>query len=119
MTIPRMTQADVVRVGMMLGGSLPSNVPSKEPSTNRPFGFAARQPEGNRKAGPQGTEGAPGAAELPPEVARILALFLAGKSIPEIVQEVYALGSNAGRAYMERRTDVEKAIRVALAQRAV
>ena len=117
--IPHCTPADMVRVGELLRGAEPSKVPSTMPSTDRPFGFAARQPEGSRKATPQGTEGRPGVAELSADVARIRALFVAGKSRPEIVKEIWKLDSNAGRSYIEKRTEVERAIRAALAQRAV
>ncbi|MDW8214370.1 MAG: hypothetical protein RMJ55_12495 [Roseiflexaceae bacterium] len=51
---------------------------------------------------------------LSPEEARIAALFVSGKSIPEIVMEVYHISSTGGRAYQSRRTEVEAAIRKAL-----
>ena len=112
--IPQMTAADLVTIGARLGGEAPSNVPSALPSTARPFGFAGRQPEGNRKANTEGTEGRPSAAERPAEHARIVALFVAGKTIPEIVKEVFHLDSNGGRAYVERRQLVEDVIRQAI-----
>ena len=112
--IPHCTPLDIERVGGLLGTAQPSKVPSKVPSSDRPFGFATRQPEGSRKAATQGTEGRPGVAELSADVARIRALFVAGKSIPEIVKEIWKIDSNAGRAYIEKRAAVEQALRAAL-----
>ncbi|MBK9711580.1 MAG: hypothetical protein IPO81_09690 [Kouleothrix sp.] len=108
--IPRMTAADLVAVGAQLG----SEAPSKAPSNDRPFGFVGRQMEGRWKAKLEGTEGRPGAAERPAEHARIVALFVAGKTIPEIVKEVFSLDSNGGRAYVEKRQLVEEVIRQAI-----
>jgi len=111
--IPNTTAADVARVGLILAGSEPSKLPSNVPSASvNSFGFG-RLAEGNRKVNAEGTEGRPGAAEQPAEAARVLALFLAGKSIPEIVKAVYGLDSNGGRAYVEKRTQVEIIIRSA------
>ena len=109
--VPNTTAADVERVGALLGGLV-------EPSANgMAFGFG-RLAEGNRKATPEGTEGRPSAEKPTIEAARIVALFLDGKSVPEIVKEVFQLDSNGGRAYVTARATVEQTIRQALAVRA-
>ena len=59
-------------------------------------------------------EGRPGAEKPTSEAARIVALFVAGKTIPEIVKEVFGFDSNAGRAYVAARLQVETTIRAAL-----
>lgn len=114
--VPNTTGADVERVGALLGGLVePSRVPSPNLTDQAmPFGFG-RLAEGTRKATPEGTEGRPSAEKLTSEAARIVALFLAGKSVPEIVKEVFQLDSNGGRAYVAARATVEQAIRQAVA----
>ena len=117
--VPNTTGADVERVGALLGGLVePSRVPSPNLTDQAmPFGFG-RLAEGTRKATPEGTEGRPSAEKLTSEAARIVALFLAGKSVPEIVKEVFQLDSNGGRAYVAARATVEQAIRQAVARAA-
>jgi hypothetical protein len=114
--MPHMTPADMAAVGELLAGGS-----STSAAGDRAFGFRPRPAEVNGKStGSQFTpigdrlSAAPGSAASPPEERRILDLFLHGKSIPEIVAEVY--GAVGGRRYQEARDLVERVIRRALVE---
>jgi len=74
-----------------------------QPSPSLPTALPATFGEGNRKA----------AGRLEPEGRdrRVLDLFMAGASVPEIVQTTYQLSSNDGRRYIAARDQVEAVIR--------
>lgn len=112
--IPRMTAADLVAIGEQLGGK----AASEPPETGRHFGFAPSPPkakinrnESDRESGVN-RDGMPSAA--PADLARVIALFRAGKSIGEIVREIY--GALSGTPYNQARAEVERMIRQALAE---
>jgi hypothetical protein len=115
--IPRMVIADIAEVGQRLGGgTYPAGI-GGELAADRQFGFRAatsRQPPGNQSAiNAELTSSASERAQLDPESARIVALFLQGLGIPEITREVF--GVSTGRAYTEARARVEQILRAALA----
>ena len=111
-TIPRMTPADLGRVGQLLGG----RAPALEAEISRPFGFHptaredAGRPAGNhREIKAESSAAALGRDTLPPEDARVITLFLGGMDIPAIVRAVY--GVSGGRAYQERAAHVQAVLR--------
>lgn len=113
--IPVMTEADVSALGMQATQpAAPNGAPPP-----RPFGFrpspaeAAGKPAGRAiETKPESTFTASPRPTLDPEAARVVSLFLAGKTIPEIITEVYNV--SAGRAYQEKRALVERILRDAL-----
>ena len=111
--VPNTTGADVERVGALLGGA-PTIAATASPSA-RPFGFQPARPLVGAVEG--ATEGAstraPSSASQSPEAARILALFAAGRSISQIVKELW--GVEAGRQFQERANFVTEVLRAALA----
>lgn len=94
--------------------------PAFTPPTERlqtGFGFAAmasaRKPiESGTKADSESGNAAPASAIPTSEVARIRALFKSGKSIGDIVRELY--GPITGTPYQKRRAEIEAAIRTAI-----
>jgi hypothetical protein len=128
---PRMTMEDIALVGQVLGavqlgvgqGAIAASIAE---SASLPFGFrpsgsqtaveANGKPTGSqREAKPQVASTASGSAPMDPEAARIVALFLQGKTMPEIVLEVYSLSSSAGgRRYTDALRKVETVLRNAM-----
>lgn len=110
--IPQTTADDVTRVGQLL--SQPT-APTKQPL---PFGFRPSMAEGAKKGAPEGainiapSTASESAGSASPEAARVLALIRGGKSISEVVRELW--GVSAGREYQRRAAEVLSIIREAL-----
>ena len=108
--IPQMTAADLVTIGARLGGASPSIAPS-----NRPLGF--RPPQRREGATEGATDRAPSGASgrldsVDAEAARVLALIRDGKSISEIIKELW--GVAGGSEYQRRSAYVLEVIRKAI-----
>lgn len=117
--IPRMEAGDLGRVAELLGGVSTSAAASAAPSEGRPLGFRPPAPGSGAGSGigsdtPRPTSSASGSAGSPSaEDARILALFLAGKGVAEIAEEL--AGQKGGRRYTEAAARVAEVLRRALA----
>jgi hypothetical protein len=84
-------------------------VPRVEPGPSRSLPGAFRPPALEGRA--TSREGGGKAAA---DVQRVLALFMGGASIPEIVAALHGVDSSGGRRYLELRAEVEEAIRSGL-----
>lgn len=120
--VPRMTSADLARCGEMIPS--PAGSPPKfgflAPTQRLPLPSAPASGDGNGTAAGRQRDGS---AEMPstaaqsgiavsPEAARAAALFLDGKSIPEIVEALRNVSSTkGGRAYGAARDEIEALIR--------
>jgi hypothetical protein len=130
--IPRMTTADIERVGTMLattqraarplGFQLPQTVqltPSagyqQATAANIPTApmVASGKPDGSLMvaSADQATTAAGRAQTLSPEAARVRSLFLAGQNLPAIVKELRGVRSNEGRRYQEALTEITNLLR--------
>jgi hypothetical protein len=114
--IPKMTPADLEIVGAGLGRSPVSD--------SRSFGFAPARRETAAQADSNqietdresGVNRAQTPDTLSPDVARVLALFAAGKTIGEIVKALW--GELSGTPYNRKREEVEAIIRSVVISRA-
>ncbi len=113
--IPRMTSADIARVGAMI------DTPG---STRATFGFttptapltplvASGKPDGSQMVANmnQATTPSQTAKMVSPEAARAASLFLGGKSPAEIVVELRGVKSSQGRSYQTALNEITKLIR--------
>lgn len=120
---PQMGAADLVSVAGLLGApsapsALPSAAPAEAPSPGRPLGFRPARPGGASEGDFGGAEGAPlrgqqDAVKLTPEEARIVALFLEGKSPSDLAAEM-AGGKKSGDGYAQAARRVADILRRAL-----
>jgi hypothetical protein len=120
--VPRMTAADLARCGELIPS--PAGSPPKfgflAPTDRLPLPSGAPSADGNGTATGRQRDGS---AEVPataaqsgkprsPEAMRAAALFIGGKAIPEIVEELRGVSSTSGgRAYRAARDDIEALIR--------
>lgn len=114
-TIPMMRAEDMTKIGATLAGGAPST----EHPAPLPMGFRSSRPEAAMEAAMEGaTDRAPSKASQratthTPEAARVLALILAGKSVSDVVKELW--GISGGREYKERCNQIMAIVREALA----
>ena len=115
--IPTMTPADIARLGLLCDAPVTAVAP--------PFGFTpSYKPviaaEVKRKSNgsqvevtqPLTSSAAPTAKMISPDAARAAGLFLDGKSLPEIVQELRGVkSSEGGRRYQMALKEVEQLVR--------
>jgi hypothetical protein len=124
--IPRMTTADIERVGAMLASSQRAARPLgfQLPKTT-PLVLSAQAPteplsDSNGTATGQQRDSKNemlSTAAVPPEAARAAALFLGGQDIPAIVQEMRGIDpSKGGRRYREAAKEISDLLRQAMHQ---
>lgn len=104
--IPRTTEADIAFLGRQASVALP-------PPAACGAAEGAGKPLGSEtEANEQAASRASGSQEpLSAEDARIVAAFLEGKSIPDVVRDVLGIETTGGRAYQAARARVEDALR--------
>lgn len=126
--IPNTTEADVVRVAQMIGGSAQTvpTTPITAANSRLPLGFhpankgaattVPLQPEVSQKLAGSGAaySQAQRGQTVPAEAQRALALLLAGKDPAEIVLELRGIKTSQGATYQRALKEVMELIRQAI-----
>jgi hypothetical protein len=126
--IPRMTTADIVRIGEMLadlnrpgkppiGFRLPDTGYHQATTASAPTAplVANGKPDGSLMVATpnQATSALQSRGSLSPDAARAYSLFQAGENLPAIVKELRGVSSNQGRRYQDALNEITDLLRQA------
>ncbi len=114
-TIPQMTQADILRLGALV--DQPGRSPAKfgfTPSSQALTPLVAKcMPDGSQMVAKanQATTASQSARTVSPEAARVVGLFLGGKEPAQIVEELRGVKSSQGRTYQTALAEITALLR--------